>query len=131
MDLAHKTLVAQRLLRRNRQRHRGEARAGPGAYRETAGALGEKTEPHPGAVIDLDPPDLAVRIGISLIATLFRLVADAPSGTSIRPEVPRMPIVAVGVEIFMSPVLATAAATNATVPLATSNSAAFCLPPSS
>src|ERR1700687_471508 len=42
-----------------------------------------------------------------------------------------MPIVAVGGEIFMSPVLATAAATKATVPLAISNSAAFCLPPSS
>jgi hypothetical protein len=37
MDLTHKTLIAQRLLRRYRQRHRGEAnasRAGP--YRKTA-----------------------------------------------------------------------------------------------
>jgi hypothetical protein len=42
-----------------------------------------------------------------------------------------MPSVAVGVEIRMSPVFATDAATKATVPLATSNSAPFCLPPSS
>ena len=41
-----------------------------------------------------------------------------------------MPSVAVGVVIFMSPVLATAAATKATVPLPTSNTPAFCLPPS-
>src|SRR6202140_2722547 len=65
------------------------------------------------------------------MATLLALVAVAPSGTSTRPVVPRMPSVAVGVDIFMSPVLATAAATKATVPLAISNSAAFCLPPSS
>ncbi len=64
-----------------------------------------------------------------MIATLFALAVDAPSGTSTRPVVPRMPSVAVGVDIFMSPVLATAAATKATVPLAISNSAAFCLPP--
>jgi len=62
---------------------------------------------------------------------LFAVAADAPSGTSTRPVVPRMPSVAVGVDIFMSPVLATAAATKATVPLAMSNDAAFCLPPSS
>src|SRR5258706_13098382 len=42
-----------------------------------------------------------------------------------------MPSVAVGVDIFISPVLATAAATKATVPLAMSNDPAFCLPPSS
>ena len=36
-----------------------------------------------------------------------------------------MPSVAVGVDIFMSPVSRTQAATNATVPLATSNNAAF------
>ena len=46
-----------------------------------------------------------------------------PSGTSTTPDVPRMPSVAVGVVIFMSPVLATSAATKATVPLATSNTA--------
>src|ERR1700675_848734 len=40
-----------------------------------------------------------------------------------------MPSVAVGVDIFKSPVLATAAATKATVPLVISNSALFCLPP--
>ena len=37
---------------------------------------------------------------------------------------------AVGVVIFMSPVFATEAATKAAVPLATSNTPAFCLPPS-
>src|SRR5580692_3673004 len=42
-----------------------------------------------------------------------------------------MPSVAVGVDIRMSPVLATDAATKATVPLAISNSAPFCWPPSS
>jgi len=56
------------------------------------------------------------------------LEAEAPSGTSTRPVVPRIPSVAVGVDIFILPVLATEAAANATVPLAISNSAAFCLP---
>jgi len=42
-----------------------------------------------------------------------------------------MPSVAVGVVIFMSPVFATEAATNAAVPLATSKIAALLLPPSS
>ena len=58
-------------------------------------------------------------------------VAAAFSGTSTTPVVPRMPSVAVGVAIFMSPVFATAAATKATVPLPMSKIAEFCLPPSS
>jgi hypothetical protein len=40
-----------------------------------------------------------------------------------------MPSVAVSVEIFMSPVLATKLATKAAVPLATLNEAALALPP--
>ena len=64
MDLAHKTLVAQRLLRRDHERHRGKAAAGAGADGETAGALGEKAQPRPGAVVDLDPSHLAVGVGI-------------------------------------------------------------------
>ena len=63
--------------------------------------------------------------------TLLALAAVAPSGTSTTPVVPRMPSEAVGVVIFMSPVLATAAATKATVPLPMSKIPAFCLPPSS
>src|SRR6184192_1396199 len=59
--------------------------------------------------------------------TLLALVAAAPCGTSTRPVVPRMPSEAVGVVIDMLPVLATAAATNATVPLAMSNTAALFL----
>src|SRR3977135_1448134 len=65
------------------------------------------------------------------MATLLGLLAAAPAGTSTRPDVPRMPSVAVGVVIFMSPVFATAAATKATVPLGMSNAPAFCLPRSS
>lgn len=132
MELSHKTLVAQTHRLRNHQRHRGEAgaaRAGPDG--EAARALRQKTEPRAGAVVDLDLADPAVGIGIELEATLFGLLAAAPSGTSTRPVVPRMPSVAVGVVIFMSPVLATAAATKAAVPLATSKIAALLLPPSS
>ena len=52
------------------------------------------------------------------------LCAPPPASlTSTSPVVPRMPSVAAGVVIFMSPVLATAEATKATVPLVTSNSA--------
>ena len=57
--------------------------------------------------------------------------AAPPEGTSTRPDVPRMPSVAVGVVICMLPVLATCAATKATVPLAMSNMPALFLPPSS
>jgi hypothetical protein len=67
VDLAHKSLVALSLLRRDQQRHGGEA---PAAYGrpdgKTARALCEKAEPRAGTVIDLDPSHLAVRIGIEL-----------------------------------------------------------------
>src|ERR1700722_15772675 len=66
VDLAHDALIAQRLLRRNRQRCRGEAAAGAGADRKAAGALRERTEPRAAAVVDVDMPDPAVRIGIEL-----------------------------------------------------------------
>ena len=65
MHLAHEALVAPHLLWRDRQRHRGEpraARAGPDG--EAAGALGEKAESRARAVIDVDPADLAVGVGI-------------------------------------------------------------------
>src|SRR6185312_12953850 len=66
MDLAHDALIAQRLLRRNRQRRRGEAAAGAGTDRKAAGALRERTEPRAAAVGDVDMPDPAVRIGVEL-----------------------------------------------------------------
>src|ERR1019366_6405583 len=72
MDLAHKTLIAQRLLRRDRKRQRRKAPAGAGPDRKTTGALGQKTEPRPGAIVDLDPPDLAVRVGIELDRDMVR-----------------------------------------------------------
>src|SRR6266850_7040436 len=67
VDLTHKPLVAQRLPRRDRQRHRGKTcTSRAGADGKTAGALREKAEPRTGAVIDLDPADLAVGVGIEL-----------------------------------------------------------------
>ena len=65
MHLAHEALVALHLLWRNRQRHRGEARAaGAGPDGEAAGSLCEKAEPPACAVIDFDPADLAVGVRI-------------------------------------------------------------------
>ena len=64
------------------------------------------------------------------MATWPGVAAVAPAGISTRPLVPRMPMVAVGVPIFMSPVLATLLATNATVPRAMLNSAELPAPPS-
>ena len=67
VDLPHKALVALRLSRRDRQRHRGKARAGAARPdRKTARTLGERAEPQAGAVIDLDAADPAVRIRIEL-----------------------------------------------------------------
>ena len=66
MDLAHDALVAQRLLRRNHQRRRGDAAAGAGPDRKAAGALRERTEPRAVAVVDIDVADPAVGIGIEL-----------------------------------------------------------------
>jgi hypothetical protein len=43
VNLTHKTPVAQRLLRRDQQRHGGKAAARAGADGETGGALGEET----------------------------------------------------------------------------------------
>jgi hypothetical protein len=133
MDPPHDALIARRLLRRDRQRHRGKAGAGAGTRpdRKAGGALVEQAEPGPGAVVDLDAPDLAVGVGIQLDRDVVRSGAAALSGTSTSPVVPRMPSVAVGVAIVMLPVLATALATKATVPLAMLNSAAFLAPPSS
>src|ERR1700754_4300328 len=65
VDLTHKALIAQRLLRRDHERHRGEAPAAHGRPDcKTAGALRQKTEPRPGAVVDLDPSHFAVRVRI-------------------------------------------------------------------
>jgi len=73
VNLTHKTLVAQRLPRRNHKRQRGKAPAGAGPDRKTAGALRQKTEPRAGAIIDLDPADPAVRIGIELDRDIVRI----------------------------------------------------------
>ena len=76
MNLTHKTLVALHHLRRNEQRHRGNASAADaGADGETAGALREEAEPRAGAVIDLDTTDMAVGVGIKLDVVLARRAA--------------------------------------------------------
>src|ERR1700733_448150 len=64
MDLAHDALVAQRLLRRDRQRQRRNASHGAGTDRKAAGALRQKAEPRTVAAVDFDPPDLAVGVRI-------------------------------------------------------------------
>ena len=75
MKLAHKTLVALHHLRRNHQRHRGNAgTADAGPDGEAAGALGEKSKPRTGAVVDLDAADLAVGVGIQLDRDIVRIV---------------------------------------------------------
>jgi hypothetical protein len=62
VKLAHKALVALHHRLRNRQRHRGKARAARArADGEAARALGEKAEPCAGAVVDLDPADAPAR----------------------------------------------------------------------
>ena len=67
VNLTHEALVALHLLRRNRQRHGGETRAADaGADREAAGALRQEAKPRARAVIDFDPSDLAVGVGIKL-----------------------------------------------------------------
>jgi len=81
--------------------------------------LREKAEPRTGAVIDLDAADLAVGVGIELIATLLRLSPTRLPALSTRPLVPADTEGCRRCRDFMSPVLATAAATKATVPLAT------------
>src|SRR5262249_36526307 len=65
-----KALVARRLLRRNRNRHGGEARAARAARAGTDGksarTLCQRAEPPALAIVDLDPSDPAVGIGIEL-----------------------------------------------------------------
>ena len=80
VDLAHDALIAQRLLRRDHQRHRGEASHGAGPDGKAAGALGEKTKPRAVAAVDLDPPDPAVGVGIKL----DRDVAGVGGGRALR-----------------------------------------------
>ena len=75
VELTHKALVAQHRLRRDHQRHRGETRAARArADGEAAGALRQKAEPRAGAVVDLDPADPAVGIGIKLDRDIVRIV---------------------------------------------------------
>ena len=65
VELSNKTLVAQSHRLRNHQRHRGEAYAArtcPDS--EAARALRQEAEPGTGAVVDLDPADPSVGIGI-------------------------------------------------------------------
>ena len=65
VNLAHKTLVARDLLRRKRQRYCREARAaGARADGKTARALRQRAEPYAAAIVDLDPADPAVSVGI-------------------------------------------------------------------
>ena len=66
VHLAHHALVARRLLRRDHERGGGDAAAGAGPDRETAGALRERAEPDTAAVMDIDMPDPAVGVGIKL-----------------------------------------------------------------
>jgi hypothetical protein len=118
--------VAQRFLRRDLERDRRETAAGSGAERKCARPLRKNAEPRALPVEHFDPPHMAVSIGVELI--LGSPVVPA-SGTSTTPVVPRIPIVAIGVAIFMSPVLATLLARKAAVPRATVNKAALPLPP--
>jgi hypothetical protein len=75
VKLTHKALVAQHHGLRNRQRHRGEARAARARPDgEAARALREKAEPRAGAVVDLDPSDPAVGVGIKLDRDVVRIV---------------------------------------------------------
>src|SRR5258707_1367313 len=68
VHLAHKSLIALRLSRRDRKRHRRKARAAAhaGADGEAARALRQRAEPRARPVIDLDPSDPAVGVGIEL-----------------------------------------------------------------
>ena len=76
MNLAHKTLVALHHLRRNEQRHRGNAPAADAeAHAEAAGALRKEAEPRARAVVDLDAADMAVGVGIKLDVVLARRAA--------------------------------------------------------
>ena len=73
VKLAHKPLIAQNLLRRDRQRHRGRARSAHTAPdRKAAGAARQRAELGAAVIIDLDPPDPAVRIGIELDRDIVR-----------------------------------------------------------
>src|ERR1700722_12963685 len=74
MDLTYDALIAQRLLRRDHERLRGKAPARAAPDGEAAGALRERTEPRAGAVGDVDPPDLAVGVGIELDRDAVRVV---------------------------------------------------------
>src|SRR6185437_9807144 len=74
MNLSHDALVAQRLLRRDRERRRGKTSARAGANGKTARALGEKTKPRAVAIVDLDPSNPAVGIGIKLDVDAVRIV---------------------------------------------------------
>lgn len=64
MHLTHKALIALRLSWRDRQRQGRKAPAGAGPDGEATGALREKADPRAGAVVDLDPPHLAVGVRI-------------------------------------------------------------------
>src|SRR6202022_1576133 len=72
VNLAHDALVAQRLLRRDRERHRGKASPGAEPDRKAAGALRQSTEPRAVVTVDLDPPAPPVGIGIELDRDIVR-----------------------------------------------------------
>jgi hypothetical protein len=78
VKLAHKALVALHHRLRNRQRHRGEARAARArADGEAARALGEKAELCAGTVVDLDPADPSVRVGVKFDRDVPRIVGGS------------------------------------------------------
>ena len=87
MNLTHKALVALRLLPRNLQRQGGEAPTRAGPDRKTAGALGEKSQPRPGAVVDLDPSHFAVGVGIEF----YRDIVGCAGGGARSGRAPRPP----------------------------------------
>src|SRR5262249_19033994 len=96
--------IARRFGCGNLIRHRGDPAAAANAKCEGACALRERAERPALPIEDLDAADMPVSVGISLTVGA---AAPPARGTSTMPVVPRMPSVASGVAIFISPVLAT------------------------
>jgi|SRR6478672_1464077 hypothetical protein len=110
---------------------RGKAPACAAADSEAARSLCQGAEPRTIAIVYLDPSNPAIGVGIELDRDVVRIIGSGTlrhldkAGGATNPERSGR------CRYLMSPLWATSAATNATVPLAISNSAEFCLPPSS
>jgi hypothetical protein len=119
--------IARCFRRGNLIRHCGDPAAGTKSQRKCARALSERAKIRALPIEDFDAADMPIGVGVELDR---RRRGAAAGGTSTMPVVPRIPRVASGVAIFMSPVLATRLAMKEAVPVATLNEARLPCPPS-